>query len=90
MATVIIPAPLRKYANNTERCHIEALNVSEMLVKMTCQFPELKKHLFNADGRTPPFINIFVNENDIRHLKNTETEIYENTIITIVPAIAGG
>lgn len=90
MATVLIPAPLRKYTNNTAQCKIDADNITNMIKEMNKRFPELQKHLINVDGQIPQFINIFVDSNDIRSMKNGQTEITANHTISIVPAIAGG
>jgi len=90
MATVFIPTPLRKFTNNTAKLQIPGSNVSEVVTKLTGNFPELKRHLVNADGKIPSFINIFVDDDDIRNLQQEQTVVKENTIISIVPAIAGG
>lgn len=90
MATVIIPTPLRRFTNNTARLSIQANSVSEMIQKLTSDFPELKKHLLDANGKVPSFINIFVDDDDIRNLQQEQTVVKDNTLISIIPAIAGG
>lgn len=90
MATVIIPTPLRKFTNNTAKLAVHANTISEMLKIITADFPDLKKHLLDANGKIPSFINIFVDDDDIRNLQLEQTVVKENTIINIVPAIAGG
>jgi sulfur-carrier protein len=90
MATVIIPTPLRKFTNNTSKLSIHANSISEMIQKLTIEFPELKKHLLDANGKIPSFINIFVDDDDIRNLQQEQTVVKENTKVSIVPAIAGG
>ena len=90
MATVIIPTPLRKFTNNTARLTVPATTVSDMIQKLIVQFPDLKKHLLDANGSVPSFINIFVNDDDIRNLQREQTVVMDNTTISIVPAIAGG
>ncbi len=90
MATVFIPTPLRKFTNNTAKLEVSGHNVSEVVSKLTGNFPELKRHLINADGRIPSFINIFVDDDDIRNLQQEQTAVKDSTIISIVPAIAGG
>jgi len=90
MATVFIPTPLRKFTNNTAKLEVNGNNVSEVVSMLTGNFPELKRHLINADGKIPSFINIFVDDDDIRNLQQEQTVVKENTIISIVPAIAGG
>lgn len=90
MATVIIPTPLRKFTNNNARVNISAGRVSDVMAELSSSFPDLKKHLINADGKLASFINIFVDSEDIRNLNQEQTEVKKNTVISIVPAIAGG
>jgi molybdopterin converting factor small subunit len=90
MATVIIPTPLRKFTNNTARLSVQAGTVASMIQNLTSQFPDLKKHLLDANGKIPSFINIFVNDDDIRNLQHEHTVVIENATVSIVPAIAGG
>lgn len=90
MATVIIPTPLRKFTNNASKLSIQAASISELLVTLTKDFPELQKHLMDAGGKVPSFINIFVDDDDIRNLQHEQTVIKEHSTVSIVPAIAGG
>ena len=90
MATVIIPTPLRKFTSNTTRVTVQADTISGMIQHLTTQFPDLKKHLLDANGKIPSFINIFVNDDDIRNLQHEQTVVLDNATVSIVPAIAGG
>jgi molybdopterin converting factor small subunit len=90
MATVIIPTPLRKFTNNESKLSIPAASISELLDTLTKNFPNLQKHLLDASGRVPSFINIFVDDDDIRNLQQEQTVIKEHSTVSIVPAIAGG
>ena len=90
MATVIIPTPLRKFTNNTARLDIQADNIDKTVQELTVNFPELKKHLLDEKGQIRSFVNIFVGDNDIRDLQQGNTLVKADTIISIVPAIAGG
>ena len=90
MATVIIPTPLRKFTNNTARLTVHANTIQEMINIITTDYPDIKKHLLDANGKVPSFINIFVDDDDIRNLQQEQTVVKENTTISIVPAIAGG
>lgn len=90
MATVFIPTPLRKFTNNTAKLEISGKSVQEVIQTLTTNFPEIKRHLINADGKVPSFINIFVDDDDIRNLQQEQTLIKDNSVISIVPAIAGG
>lgn len=90
MATVIIPTPLRKFTNNTAKLNIQAKSIAEMIQLLTNDFPDLKKHLLDVNGKVPSFLNIFVDDDDIRNLQQEQTVIKENAVVSIVPAIAGG
>ena len=90
MATVIIPTPLRKFTNNTARLDIQADNIEKTVQELTINFPELKKHLLDDKGQIRSFVNIFVGDSDIRDLQQGQTSVKADTIISIVPAIAGG
>jgi molybdopterin converting factor small subunit len=90
MATVIIPTPLRKFTNNASKLSIDATSISEMIFALTKDFPALQKHLLDASGKVPSFINIFVDDDDIRNLEREQTVIKEHSTVSIVPAIAGG
>jgi len=90
MATVIIPTPLRKFTNNTARLTLQARTISDMIQMLITQFPDLRKHLLDANGSVPSFINIFVNDDDIRNLQREQTVVMEGATVSIVPAIAGG
>jgi len=90
MATIIIPTPLRKFTNNTARLNIKANSVSDAVNELTHNFPDLKRHLLDEQGKVRSFVNIFVGDDDIRNLQEGQTPIQENTVVSIVPAIAGG
>jgi molybdopterin converting factor small subunit len=90
MATVIIPTPLRKFTNQISKVHVEAGTVGEIIDRLTHDFPELKKHLLDPKGDIRSFVNIFAGDEDIRDLQKEKTPVNASTIISIVPAIAGG
>jgi sulfur-carrier protein len=90
MATVIIPTPLRKFTNNTAKIDINAGTIEETVNELTVNFPDLKKHLLDEKGQIRSFINIFVGDSDIRDLQQEKTSVKSDTLISIVPAIAGG
>lgn len=87
---VIIPTPLRAYAGKQESVEVQAKTVAEALVALTGTFGELKKHLFSDDGRLRSFVNVYVNDEDIRYLQKDQTQVREGDTISIVPSIAGG
>jgi molybdopterin converting factor small subunit len=87
---VMIPTPLRQYAGKQESIQVQAGTVGEALSALTGQFAELKKHLFADDGRLRSFVNVYVNDEDIRYLQKDQTRVKEGDTISIVPSIAGG
>jgi molybdopterin converting factor small subunit len=90
MATVIIPTPLRKFTNNESTLKVSATDIDGTVQELTLNFPDLKKHLLDEHGHIRSFVNIFVGNEDIRNLLQERTLVEENSIISIVPAIAGG
>lgn len=87
---VMIPTPLRAYAGKQESVDLQATTVAEALSALTGKFGELKKHLFSDDGRLRSFVNVYVNDEDIRYLQKDQTAVKEGDTISIVPSIAGG
>jgi len=90
MATDLNATPLRKFTNQTARIQVEAGTVGEIIDRITLDFPELKKHLLDQQGGIRSFVNIFAGDNDIRDLQKEKTPVNNSTVISIVPAIAGG
>jgi molybdopterin converting factor small subunit len=87
---VIIPTPLRPYAGKQESVDLQAATVAEALSALTARFAELRRHLFADDGRLRSFVNVYVNDEDIRYLQKDQTSVKEGDTISIVPSIAGG
>lgn len=87
---VIIPTPLRQFAGKRESVDLEAKTVAEALGSLTSQFGELRKHLYSDDGRLRSFVNVYVNDEDIRYLQKENTAVQQGDTISIVPSIAGG
>jgi molybdopterin converting factor small subunit len=87
---VMIPTPLRQFAGKRESVDLEAKTVAEALGSLTAQFGELKKHLYSDDGRLRSFVNVYVNDEDIRYLQKEKTTLQQGDTISIVPSIAGG
>jgi len=90
MAEIIIPTPLRKFTDNTNRFSSSAKTVEDAIGELTAKYPGLKEHLFSNDGQLRSFIKIFVGEDDIKHLQDVKTGVDDKTVISIIPAIAGG
>jgi molybdopterin converting factor small subunit len=87
---VIIPTPLRPYAAKQESVELQADTVGEALNALTAKFQDLRKHLYGEDGRLRSFVNVYVNDEDIRFLEKEKTAIRQGDIISIIPSIAGG
>ena len=90
MAEIIIPTPLRKFTDNMNRFASSATTVGDAIGELTTKYPGLKEHLYSGDGQLRSFIKIFVGEEDIKHLEDVKTGVDDKTVISIVPAIAGG
>jgi adenylyltransferase/sulfurtransferase len=64
--------------------------VGEVLTALTTQFGDLRKHLFNDEGKLRSFVNVYLNDEDIRYLSKDKTEVKDGDTLSIVPSIAGG
>jgi MoaD family protein len=87
--TVIIPTPLRPFAGRQSSVDVEARTVGEALDALSSRYEDLRRHLF-ADGRLRSFVNVYVNQEDIRNLQKDQTPLHDGDTIMIVPSIAGG
>ena len=90
MAKILIPTPLRQYAEKNNSVDVAAGTVGEALASLTTQFPDLRKNLFNDEGKLRSFVNVYVNDEDIRYLQKDATAVEDGDTISIVPSIAGG
>ena len=87
---VRIPTPLRKLTNNEELIEITAGTVGDAIVELQSRFPGIQERLIDESGEVRRFVNVYVNEEDIRFLQNQKTPIKDGDEISIIPAIAGG
>ena len=90
MAKILIPTPLRQFAEKNNSVDVAAATVGEALTSLTTQFPDLRKNLYNDEGKLRSFVNVYVNDEDIRYLQKDATPLAEGDTISIVPSIAGG
>jgi len=91
MATkILIPTPLRTYTAMQDTIEVEGSTVGELLSNMTSTYTELRKHLFTEEGKLRNFVNIYVNDDDIRYLDKEETPVSPDDTVSIVPSVAGG
>jgi molybdopterin synthase sulfur carrier subunit len=87
---VRIPTPLRKLTNNEELVEINAGTIGDAIAELQSRFPGIKERLLDDSGEVRRFVNVYVNEEDIRFLKNQNTPLKEGDEVSIIPAIAGG
>ncbi|MGA9365486.1 MAG: MoaD/ThiS family protein [Bacteroidota bacterium] len=87
---VLIPTPLRQYTNKADAVELSGNTVGELLKNLTERYSPLKKHLFSEEGRLRSFVNVYVNDEDIRYLQKESTKVTEKDVVSIVPSIAGG
>lgn len=85
-----IPTPLRRFTDNQPRVQVEGNSVVEVLNSLTSRYEGLRNHLYDDQGELRSFVNIYVNDEDIRYLKGTSTEVRSGDTVSIVPSIAGG
>lgn len=91
MATkVLIPTPLRAYTEKKESVLLEGKTVGELLRNLTTTYVPLKRHLFDEGGSLRNFVNVYVNDEDIRYLQKEQTLVSEKDTVSIIPSIAGG
>jgi sulfur-carrier protein len=87
---VRIPTPLRKLTDNQEVIEVEADTVAGAFAELQTRFPGIQERLLDESGAVRRFVNVYVNEEDIRFLQNQQTPLKEGDEISIIPAIAGG
>src|SRR3977135_211730 len=90
MAKILIPTPLRQYAGKQDAVQLAGKTVSEVLHSLTSQYADLRRHLYNDEGKLRSFVNVYVNDDDIRYLEKEATPLKDSDVISIVPSIAGG
>lgn len=88
--TIIIPTPLRQFADGNSEIEVQAVTAGDALQKLTDIHTELRKHLYNDQDKLRNFINVYVGDEDIRHLDGPATPVKDGETIMIVPSIAGG
>lgn len=88
--TVLIPTALRSHIKNQSSVSVEGRSVQEVLQHLVTQYPELKSHIMAENGNIRTFINVFVNEDDIRQKGDLKAPVKNGDEISIVPSIAGG
>ncbi len=90
MTVVRMPAPLRPYAGGLKEIEVTGGTVAMALSDLARRYPDLRTHLFDANGDLRRYVNLFLNEEDIRHLGGVSAPLAEGDRLMIVPSIAGG
>ena len=88
--TIHIPTPLRPFTDKKESVEVNGGTVGELLADLTKKYEGLRKHLYTEDGRLRNFVNVYLNDEDIRYLQQDQTLVKESDSLSIVPSIAGG
>ncbi len=87
---VRIPTPLRKLTNDQELVEVQAKTISDAIIELQGRFPGIRERLVDESGAVRRFVNVYVNEEDIRFLQNQQTPLKDGDEVSIIPAIAGG
>ena len=87
---ILVPTPLRQYAGKQAAVDVSAGTVGEALNALTSAYPDLRKHLYNDQGELRPFVNVYLNDEDVRYLHKEQTAVKDGDTLSIVPSIAGG
>ena len=90
MPTLRIPTPLRPYADGASEIPVDTGSVAAALDKLIAEYPALSTHLFTEEGELRAFVNLFLNDEDVRHINGIETTLGEDDQLMIIPSIAGG
>jgi adenylyltransferase/sulfurtransferase len=88
---ILVPTPLRPFAGGLDAVKVSADTVAEALTGLTLAHPELRRHLFTSDGKLRAFVNLYLNDEDVRYLPEKEaTAVKAADTLSIIPSIAGG
>src|SRR5215211_8922508 len=90
MAKILIPTPLRPYTDKQDAVDAAGATVGELLADLTKRHAGLKAHLYNEQGKLRSFVNIYVNDEDIRYLQKEQTPVTADDTVSIIPSVAGG
>ncbi|MEM7551049.1 MAG: MoaD/ThiS family protein [Bacteroidota bacterium] len=90
MAKIIIPTPLRKFTENQSNVELNGETIQGSIQELAGKFPAIEKHLFDDDGKIRSFVRIYLGDEDIKQLDNENTKVENDSVISIIPAIAGG
>ncbi len=87
---VLIPTPLRPFTDKQDAVEVAGSTVGEALAQLTAKYEGLKKHLYTEEGKLRSFVNIYLNDEDIRYLQREQTPLKDGDTLSIIPSVAGG
>jgi molybdopterin/thiamine biosynthesis adenylyltransferase/rhodanese-related sulfurtransferase/molybdopterin converting factor small subunit len=90
MPKVLIPTPLRQFTGKRDSITVAGVTVGQALAALTDEYPDLRKQIFNDEGKLRSFVNVYLNDEDIRYLSKTDTPTAQEDTLSLVPSIAGG
>jgi molybdopterin converting factor small subunit len=90
MPKIHIPTPLRQYAGKQADVEVSGATIGEALTNLVAKHSDLRRHLYNDDGKLRAFVNVYLNDEDVRYLQKEATAVTDGDSISIVPSIAGG
>jgi len=90
MPKILIPTPLRQFADGQKEVEVDGATVGEALAALTARHAGLRQQVFNQEGQLRSFVNVYLNDDDVRYLNKDKTAVAPGDILTIVPSIAGG
>src|SRR6478735_3037039 len=91
MATkILFPTPLRPYTDKQDAVEASGATIGELLADLTAKHSGLKAHLYNDQGKLRSFVNIYINDEDIRYLQKDQTPVKAGDTVSIIPSVAGG
>ena len=90
MAKILIPTPLRQFTAKQDSVTAPGATVGEVLAALTTEYPDLRKQIFTEEGKLRSFVNVYLNDEDIRYLGKDATPAADADTLSLVPSIAGG
>jgi molybdopterin converting factor small subunit len=90
MSIIRVPTPLRPYTGGLKEVEVSGDTVGSALDDLTRRYPSLKQHIYDEAGNLRPFVNVFLNQEDVRTLRGEQTPLDERDRLMIIPSIAGG
>lgn len=90
MPKVLIPTPLRQYVDKKDVVEATGATVADVLAAVVTEHPGLKKQIYNDEGKLRSFVNVYLNDEDIRYIDKEKSAVADGDTLSIVPSIAGG